>query len=91
MTEVGAGTTGTILLGPYAMSRIFTSPLGIKWLTEGLTTSIGSKEAIRLAPRLIHLIGKEALMMDKAIKRDRELRVSEPAGQELRGFGGRGF
>jgi len=91
MTEVGAGTTGTILLGPYAMGRIFTNPLGIKWLTEGLITSAGSKEAIRIAPRLIHLIGKEALMMDKAIQRDREIRAAEPSLPELRGFGGRGF
>jgi len=71
LTEVGAGTTGTILLGPYAMGRIFTNPTGIKWLTEGLITGAGSKEAVRLTPRLIHLIGKEALAKDEVLQKER--------------------
>lgn len=79
---MGAGMTGTVLLGPYAMGRIFTSPVGIKWLTEGLTASAGSREAIRLAPRLIHLIGKEALMKDEVLRKERmaaKQRLQRPA------------
>jgi len=94
MTELGVGTTGTILLGPYAMGRIFTNPIGIKWLTEGLITKTGTKEAIRLTPRIIHLIGKDALTKDKMIQKDRELTeriYPTPSLSELRGFGGRGF
>ena len=68
---IGAGMAGTVLLGPYAMGRIFTSPTGIKWLTEGLITSAGSKEAIRLAPRLIQIVGKEALAKDEVLQKER--------------------
>lgn len=71
MKEVGAATTTTILLGPYAMGRLFTNPTGIKWLTEGLVTSAISKGAIRLTPRLIHLIGKEALAKDEVLRKER--------------------
>ena len=68
---IGAGMATTVLLGPYAMGRLFTSPTGIKWLTEGLITSATSKGAIRLTPRLIHIIGKEALAKDEVLRKER--------------------
>lgn len=68
---IGAGMATTVLLGPYAMGRLFTSPIGIKWLTEGLVTSAGSREAIRLTPRIIHLIGREALAKDEVLRKER--------------------
>jgi hypothetical protein len=58
----GAGFTkmgGAILLGPSALSQVFTRPLGIRWLTDGLVTKPGSKAATRLAGRLITLAGAE--------------------------------
>lgn len=48
----GIGASGVILLGPVAMSRILTSPRGIRWLTTGLTAPPGSEAAVRAATNL---------------------------------------
>jgi len=68
---IGAGMTATVLLGPYAMGHLFTNPTGIKWLTEGLITRKGTKEAIRLAPRIMQIISQEALSKDRTIQKER--------------------
>jgi len=54
-------TSAAILVGPAALSQLFTRDTGIKWLTKGLVTKRGTKEAIRLASRLTALVGKENL------------------------------
>lgn len=51
-----------ILLGPAAMARIFTSDMGIKWLTQGLVTKATTKQGITLASRILALAGKEYLV-----------------------------
>lgn len=62
--EAGAATT---ILGPAALARIMTHPQGIKWLTTGLITRTGTKEAIKLGTRILSLAGREAIRPEPQI------------------------
>lgn len=58
----GAGLTATgafILLAPPVAARIMTSPNGIRWLTEGLTTSMKTKRGIHIATQLAKVLEGE--------------------------------
>lgn len=55
----GLVPSGAILLSPWVVAKIMTNKMGIKWLTEGLVTRVGTKEAIKIAARLGALEGKE--------------------------------
>lgn len=57
--------SAAILAGPATLSQIFTRDGGIKWLTKGLVTRKGTKEAIKLASRLTALVGEENLLQTK--------------------------
>jgi hypothetical protein len=47
------GSAGIVLLGPAALGKVMTSPMGIKWLTEGLAISNKTKTASALAGRIL--------------------------------------
>jgi len=76
-----------IILGPLGTSRIFTSPLGVKWLTEGFRTPAGTRPAVTLAVRLLKLArGEEPLVrMEQIAER------AEKTGKAIRGVAGRHF
>lgn len=48
----GLRKAATILATPFALSKLFTSELGGRWLTEGLTAPVGSSEAIKAFTKL---------------------------------------
>ena len=51
--------SGSIALGPPVLSRLFTSKIGIRLITQGLTTSAGTREGADIAARIIQLVGPE--------------------------------
>ena len=55
------GTAGTVMLTPQVLAQLFTRKGGMKWLSKGLVTKKGTKEAIRLSSRLSTLMAKEEL------------------------------
>ena len=59
--ESVSGTAAMALLSPPVLARLFTNKHGIQWLTKGLVTKRGSKEGIKLANRIIAIVGKENL------------------------------
>jgi hypothetical protein len=46
-------TAASVLLGPYAMAHLMTTPGGIKWLTTGLKTPAATKDSAAIAGRII--------------------------------------
>jgi hypothetical protein len=52
-----SGQAGTVLLGPEAISRLLTSPSGIKWLTIGLKTPTISPVAGTIMVRIMREAG----------------------------------
>ncbi|KKK79314.1 hypothetical protein LCGC14_2834740, partial [marine sediment metagenome] len=49
--------SGAILIGPNLLARIMTNPTGVKLLTTGLKIRPGTEQSIRIASRLIAMIG----------------------------------
>jgi hypothetical protein len=47
--------TAAVILGPLGAARIFTSPTGVKWLTEGFKTPTGTKQAVIIGTRLFRI------------------------------------
>ena len=52
-TEAGFGTAGTILLGPKAISYLFTNPAFVKILSNALISEGGPKAATRILTRVL--------------------------------------
>ena len=55
--------SATVLLAPPVMAQLFTRPGGIRWLTKGLVTKPGTKEAMKLATRIMALTAKEKMQL----------------------------
>jgi len=73
---------GVILLGPAAISRIFTSKnkLLSKWFLEGFTIPLGSRRAIVLAEQLMRGIAEEGITKDVTLTSEPLEAPSKPAG-----------
>jgi len=64
----GLKKAGTVLIAPAFISKVFTSEIGAKWLTEGINAPAGSQLAISS-------FGKIATFVGNLEKQDRERRV----------------
>lgn len=49
-------------LAPYVIARIFSSPRGLRWLSTGLQSPAGSREAITATTQLVAFLGREGLL-----------------------------
>lgn len=45
--------SGIVVLGPHALAKVMTHPMGIYWLTQGFSTQAKGKEAVALAGRIL--------------------------------------
>jgi len=76
--------SATVLIAPPILSRMIANPTFSKWLGAGFRLPRSSPAAAALVTRLLKA----------KLKIEREMRAEKgivPTGQELRGFGGRGF
>ncbi len=53
----GLKKAATVLATPFALSKIFTSASGGKWLTEGLKAPVGGRQAIQAVAKISSAIG----------------------------------
>jgi len=59
LSDYGAelsGAAGAVLLGPKILAKIMTTPGGIRWLTEGLTTSPTSRRGIVAGTQILRVL-----------------------------------
>lgn len=77
LTQVGALTSlairgveagaATVIVGPTGLSRILTSPTGIKFLTEGIQLGRGTEEATRFTTRFLGWLAKEGINVESSL------------------------
>lgn len=51
--------SGTVLLAPAILARIFSNPTALRWLSVGLRAPKGSREAITAATQVVGFLGRE--------------------------------
>ena len=59
---------GTILLGPWALAHLMTSPTGIKWLTTGIKTGWPIKEGTAITGRIISELVRSGAVEDVELR-----------------------
>ncbi len=59
VTGVLTPASTTILLTPYALAKVFASPTGLKWLSEGLKAPAGSTFASRAATQILSFMSQD--------------------------------
>jgi hypothetical protein len=80
--------SAAILIGPGIVGKILAHPTGAKWLSEGL--GLGPNVSKATAQKWIAAMPIRVIRILRAAYLARNKR-RKPEGQELRGFGGRGF
>lgn len=72
-TGIGMAIGGLLVtVTPNVIARIYNSPIGLKLMTEGLTTWSGSKTAARLIPRILEVGGSELIREYNKAKKIKE-------------------
>jgi len=77
--------SAAVLISPPILSRMIANPTFSKWLGAGFRMPKGSPQAAALVTRLL----RAKLEIEKEIRAEKQ--IKQPTGQQLRGFGGRGF
>lgn len=76
--------SAAVLIAPPVLSRMIANPTFSKWLGSGFRMPRSSPAAAALVTRIL----KAKLKIEREIRAEKEI---APSGQELRGYGGRGF